>query len=152
MIVTLPGVPGVTTPVLLTTEAIVELLLLHVPPRVELLRVAEEPPPEHKLVTPDIAGFGIPVTLTIVVLVPHVVLYDIVVVPVVLDTPVVRNPVFTLIDATAGLLLDHVPPGVPSLSVVVTPPAHNEVRPVIAVGNGVTVSKTVAVAAHGAPW
>ena len=48
------------------------------------------------------------------------------------------------IDATLTLLLLHVPPGDPSLRVVVRP-AHTVVLPAITVGNGFTVTFVVLV-------
>jgi hypothetical protein len=44
--------------------------------------------------------------------------------------------------ATAGLLLDHVPPGAASVSVVVRP-AQSRCMPTIGAGTGLTVTGTV---------
>jgi hypothetical protein len=80
VIVTVPGIPVVTTPVFTLIEAMAELLLLQVPPKVLLLSVMNEPP-EHRLVVPDIAVAGIPITLTTLVELPQAVLKVIVTVP-----------------------------------------------------------------------
>ena len=61
-------------------------------------------------------------------------------------TPVTTPP--AVIVATAGVALLHVPPAVALLNVVVEP-AHTLVIPVIAAGNGLTV--TVVVTTHPVP-
>ena len=52
--------------------------------------------------------------------------------------PLVTTPVNNPTDATAELLLLHVPPKEGSLSVMLTPPEHILVGPVIAAGGGKT--------------
>jgi hypothetical protein len=54
------------------------------------------------------------------------------------DAPV-TTPLLTCTDATDGLLLDHVPPGVAQFTVTVLP-SQTGVPPVIAAGSGFTVT------------
>ena len=64
MIIAVPGVPPITTPVVRPIEAVPGALLLHVPPAVASLRVIEEP--EQTLGNPAIgAGLGYTVTATV---------------------------------------------------------------------------------------
>ena len=115
--------------------AIVGSLLLQVPPDVALLSVLL--PPTQALSAPVIAaGSGSTVTTAVLVQPEEVSLNVIVVVPA--DTPV-TTPVDTLIVATPGVLLAHVP--VPSGFVsVVVDAGHMVVEPAIAlIGTGVTV-------------
>ena len=57
--------------------------------------------------------------------------------------PLVTNPLRDPIDATATLLLLHVPPGVASLSVILTPPEHIATGPSMGVAE-IAVSVVVA--------
>jgi hypothetical protein len=52
------------------------------------------------------------------------------------------TPEVAFTEATLGLLLLHAPPGIASLNVVV-PPTQSVVIPVIALGNGLTVTDKV---------
>ena len=119
--------------------ATVVILLLHVPPGVASLNVVFAP--TQIVVAPTIgAGSGF-TTNDVVVIHPVPNVYVITVVPPGLAPPV-TNPVLVPIVATAVRLLLHVPPGVPSLKVVVSP-AHIVVLPDIAAGKGLTVTVTV---------
>jgi len=136
-----PADTPVTTPpaVIVATAGVA---LLHVPPPVASLNVVVDP--SHTFNVPVIAA-GIGLTVTVLVTkqpVPKV--YDITDVPP--DTPVITPP--AVIVATAGVALLHVPPPVASLKVVVEP-AHTVAVPVMAAGNGFTV--TVAVTKQPVP-
>ena len=135
-----PADTPVTTPVDELTVATAGVALLQVPPAVALLNVVVDP--AHSVRVPVIAaGRGLTVTVAVR---KHPVgsVYDITEVPD--DTPV-TTPVAGSTVATAGVALLHVPPAVASPNVVVDP-THTERVPVIAAGNGLTV--TVAVREH----
>jgi hypothetical protein len=124
-------------PVTVPTVATVVLLLAHVPPGIELPSVVAAP--VHKLLAPVIApGAGFTVT-TVVVAHPVDSVYEIIEVPE--ETPS-TEPSEGLTIATEGLLLDHVPPVVPSERVV-DAPVHTVAVPIIVDGSGLTVTTTV---------
>ena len=128
--------PLMMLPVVVATAV---LLLVHAPPVLVLLSAVVRP--AHTFIVPVIAA-GNGLTVTAVVLIqPVASIYVIVAVPAV--TPV-TTPVDALIAAIVPLLLLHTPDGVASLSAVVRP-AHTLVTPVIASGNGFTVTAVVAI-------
>jgi hypothetical protein len=142
----------VTIPVAEPTVATSVLELVHVPPAKSLKVVV---PFWHTVVLPVMVGDGCGVTKSVSVTgVPHAVVYEIMVVPVVpgATVPLVTNPVDgpeDIIVATAELLVLQTPPPVPSLSVMVTPPEHIVVAPDI--GGGPVLTVTVATAAIPQP-
>jgi hypothetical protein len=131
--VAVPDEIPLTIPVL-PTVAIAVLLLLHVPPVVVLAKVVEAP--AHAPAFPVIA-LGKTFTVTIfVTLHPVVSIYVIVAVP---ATRPFTTPVDEPIVATVVLLLDHIPPSVVLLKLVVSP-IQTLAVPDIAEGCGFTVT------------
>jgi hypothetical protein len=119
------------------TDAIVKLLLHHVPPAVALAKVAVDP--EHTDVVPVIAT-GRAFTVTFFVMMqPEGTVYVIVALPA--DIPETM-PVAELTAATAEALEDHVPPPIELLKAIVEP-THTEDDPEIAAGNELTVTGVV---------
>ncbi len=131
-----------TTPVAEPTDAIVEALLLHVPPETELVREVVEV--RHTESDPPMAaGCAFTVT-TRVVFNPHHTVY------VIVDVPAERpltTPEAGSIVATEVLLLIHVPVFVVDASVV-TAPSHTDAVPVIVATVATAVTVLVAVAPH----
>ena len=132
VMVAIPAATPVTVPVVAPTEAIPELLLVHVDVPEGSVSVVELP--THTVGVPDIAdGNGLTVT-GVVAIQPVGSVYVIVSVPA--DTPV------TIPDAAPTvakpLLAVQVPPGDVSPNVVVKP-IQTLVTPVIAAGSGLTV-------------
>lgn len=128
-----PALTPVTTPEPAPTDPVVGTLLVHVPPDDASLNVVVKP--THTFVTPVIAaGSGLTVT-GVVAKQPVPKVYEIIGVPVANPATI---PVPAPTDPSAGLLLLHVPPVVPSLNVVVEP-THTFVVPVITAGLGLTV-------------
>lgn len=141
MVVVPPDTP-VTTPVPLTV-AIAASSLLHVPPPVVLVSVAEAP--THKVVVAGDIAAGIVVTVIVLIAEqPKPFVYDMVAVPAAIPVTIpVRLPTV----ATGILLLVHTPPGLASDSVTVVPEhIFTGVDGVIADGGAFTV--TVAVTKH----
>ena len=137
-----PGEIAVNNPVEETMEATNGLLLLHVPPVVLLARVVVSP--TQSAVVPEIgAGSGLTVN-GVVIKQPVDAVYVIVATPA--DSPV-TTPVDESIEATAGLLLLHVPPAPSNKGVV--EPSQTFVVPDIAPGVEFTV--TLNVAEHPVP-
>ena len=117
-----PTVMPVAIPVAEPIVAIPVILLLHTPPP-EAASVIELP--KHMLLLP-VMGAGAGSTVTDIVASTPLTSY------VITATPAIK-PVATPPDvmvSTEGSLLDHVPPGVTSASVIV-PPTHKAVGPVI---------------------
>jgi len=128
------------SPPIVATEG---LPLLHTPPGVASDSATVIPP--HTVELPVIAaGTGLTVS-SIVAVQPAGSVYIIVAVP---GDKACVNPVAEPMLATAGSLLDHVPPAVAS-DMVVTWPRHNAVVPVIATGDGLTVKASVATQPNG---
>jgi hypothetical protein len=125
-----------TIPVEEPTVALAVVLLVHVPPVVELKSVVV--PPAHTLSVPPIAaGRGFTV-IDVVLWQPVGRLYVIVAVPVV--TPVT----VPVADPTATLLLPlHVPPGVLFVKVTCDPTHTLVLPPAIPAGKGFTVNVAV---------
>lgn len=137
VIVVAPAATPVTVPVTEPTVATATVLLLHTPPVVAELSVVADP--AHTLVVPVIAA-GIALTVTVVVVLqPDVSVKVIEVVPA--ETPVTIPEL--LIVATAGVLLVHDSPPVDASLKPMVVPTHKEVVPVIASGNGFTVTEAV---------
>jgi len=138
-----PATSPLTTPVADPTDAIVKSLLLHVPPAVPSASV--DVAATQALGVPNIApGSGL--TSKLVVTrhpVPRVYVID----AVPWDTPV-TTPVDSPTVATAALLVDHVPPAVPSPSDVVEPTQTTGI-PVI--DSGIEFTVTVLVDVHPVP-
>lgn len=123
-----------TTPDVRPIVATEVLVLVHVPPGSELYRVDVNP--SHTVVLPVIAdGSGCTVT-AIVAKHPAGVVNLIVAMPAVIP---VMIPVVAPAVAIVGLMLLHTPGVVASLSVIVLP-THTDGIPVIAAGNGYTVT------------
>lgn len=140
--VTVPGARPVTRPVVGTTGATDGLLLLHVPPGSEFVRIVALP--WQTVVAPPIAaGCAFTVKVTDATH-PAGVVYFITLVPA--ATPV-TTPVIGATVATPGVMLLQVPPGVASLSVVELP-AHTDKVPVIG-ASGFTVNEIVAIQPAG---
>jgi hypothetical protein len=138
VITVLPSYTPQVTPVE-PTVATDDVLLLHVPPDVASERLIQDP--IHTAVPPLMAA-GLANTVTVLTArqaLPVLMRYVILVVPAVkpYTMPVVDPTVATVV---AELL--HVPPAVPSLKVMVEP-AHIEEAPLMAVGDGITVSVAV---------
>jgi hypothetical protein len=115
-IVAVPAEIPVTTPEVASIVATVGLALVHVPVLVVLVNVVV--PPSHTVAVPAIAA-TVPTTVTVFVAVGvHPVLYRILTLPA--ATPV-TIPVVKPTVALVGVPLDHVPPEVPSASVIVVP-------------------------------
>jgi hypothetical protein len=128
-----PAATPVTIPEPEPTDAVVGLLLLHVPAGVELLKVVVRP--KHTFMFPVIgAGGGNTVNPTVVRQPVLVTVYVIVDVP---GAIAVTMPAASIV-ATDVLLLTHVPPDVALLSVDVAP-GHTAAVPAIAAGVGFTV-------------
>jgi hypothetical protein len=125
--VAVPEATPPTTPVPDITVATLVLLLVHVPPPVLLVKVVELP--THMLVEPAIAA-GLAVTVTVAVTRQPEIEYVIIEVPV--ATPQ-KLPVPAIV-ATAGLLLDQVPPEAELLSNEQSP-IQTSFVPVIAPGH-----------------
>lgn len=130
----MPAVIPVTIPLPLTVATDVGAQL-HAPPARELLSVIVLP--AHTGILPAI-GPGTGFTVTITVAAPQVVMYDIVAVP---AATAVTIPEELIVATEVGAQL-HVPPGNELLNEIV-PPGHSGVFPVIAPGNGMTVTTTV---------
>ena len=130
--------PPVTTPVDPTTAATNGALLLHVPDGVASVKVVVKP--AHTTSIPLIEpGNGFTVTTTAVKQ-PVGNLYVMIAVP---EVPVpVTNPLVKPTPAVPDALLLQVPNGVASLNWVVSPEQTLSV-PVIAAGNGLTVTTAV---------
>jgi len=127
----------VTTPVPLTTVAIVVLPLAHVPPVVPSVTVIVEPTQNGE--DAEIAD-GVVLTVTIVVAVQPVPSeYVITDVP---DNTPVTTPVLLTTVATVVVPLDQVPPVVPSVNVIVVP-EQNADEADMADGNAFTVTTVV---------
>jgi len=137
--VAVPGATPDTTPVPLTTVAMLLFALVHVPPPASVNDVVDD---THTLSVPEIApGNGLIVT-GIEVLQPVVVsVKDIVAVPP--ETPV-TTPLPPLVPAMLLLLVVHVPAPEALLSVVVRP-IHAAVVPDILAGKANIVTVLVAV-------
>jgi hypothetical protein len=112
---------------------------LHVPPPVASPSVVVAP--THRLIIP-VTGAGIVSTISGLLMEQPVAprVYMIVTVPA--ATPV-TTPVDTPTLPIAGALLIHVPPGTTSVSVTADP-THTAPGPIIAAGNALTVTITVA--------
>jgi hypothetical protein len=132
-----------TNPVVFTV-ATLALLVLHVPPNVPSVRRLVVP--VQKDVFPDIpVGKGFTVTSVAAEQPVDVIMYEIVVDPA--ATPV-TSPVLDPTVAIPVMVLVHVPPAIPSLTVVVVY-GHTSGTPVIAGGVGFTA--TVKVVTHIPP-
>ena len=112
------------------------LLLLHIPPEVASLNVVVEP--WHTPVVPEIAG-GKGLTVIVAVVLQPVELIVKVIVAVPVPEPV-RIPEAE--PMLAGPILLHTPPVVASVNVVLDP-LQTLAAPVIAIGNGFTVTSVV---------
>lgn len=134
-----PAVPAVTTPVEASTEAMVALLLVHVPPEVVDDRV--EVAPEQIDVLPDtVPGVGLTVSMAELMQPVEVSLKLITELP---ASSAVTAPEEEPMMATDPLLLVHVPVPDALVSVVVVP--EQSVRePPIAAGSATTVTVRVA--------
>ena len=132
VIVAVPGEEPPKIPVVTPTGATPILFELQVPPGVTSLSVAVSP--THTCVGPVMAA-GSGLTVNDSVDEQPLLVFEIVVLPAV--TPV-TTPVEEPIVATAGLLLDHVPP--PVHANVMALPIHTESPLVIAPGVGFTVT------------
>jgi hypothetical protein len=134
----LPSDTPQVTPVELTV-ATDGVPLLHVPPAVASVRLIHEP--IHTAVPPLMAA-GLAYTVTVLIArqaLPVLIVYVILEVPA--ATPyTVPLPEATV--ATAVLELLHEPPAVPSVNETVEP-AHIDELPLMAVGDGITVSVAV---------
>ena len=138
MIVVVPAVAPVTTPVPVPIVATAVLLLLHTPNGVVLARAVVAL--IHTLVVPVMdAGNGLTVTRDVMIHPVDGKVYVIVVVPA--ATPVTTPD--ELIVAAAVLLLLHAPP--PLFVRVVVKPTHTFIVPVVADGNGFTVTGVVVI-------
>ena len=135
--VVVPAATPVTTPVPPITVATDEVLLVQVPPALVLPRVVVKP--AHTFMVPVMAA-GNGLTVTAIVIWQPVVgnIYDIVAVPA--DIPV-TIPLVKPITAAVVLLLVHVPP--PASVNAVVRPTHTLFVPVIADGNGLTVTAVI---------
>lgn len=135
--VAVPAVPPVIKPTEVLTDAMAELLLLHVPPEVTSLSIVVKP--EQTLVMPVIArGSGFTV-MFFIEMQPVGKVYVMVTGPA--ATPV-STPVL-LIVASEVLLLLQVPPAVASVNCVVAA-THTPAAPEIAAGKGFTITDVVA--------
>ncbi len=137
--VAVPGATPDTTPVPLTTVAMLLFALVHVPPPASVNAVVDD---TQTLSAPDIPpGNGLIVTGTEVLQPVDVSVKDIVAVPP--DTPV-TTPLPPLVPAMLLLLVVHVPEPDASLSVVVSP-TQAAVVPDMLAGKGKIVTVVVAV-------
>lgn len=127
-----------TTPVVMPAVAMAVLLLLHMPPEGASLSEINEPAQTDD--APEIAPGNGSTVIKKVATQPVGSVYLIVVTPV--DTPV-TIPLPDPIVATPVLLLDHVPPGEPSVSVKGNP-VHAIGEPEMASGSGLTVTVIMA--------
>lgn len=133
----MPAVPPITMPVDVPIWAMDVLLLLQAPPPGLLVKV--DPPPMHTCKAPPMAvGAGLMVTVVVTVQ-PVPMVYDIRAVPA--DTPVYA-PVAGLMVAMPGEPLLQVPPATPLYNGAVAP-AQALIKPVMAVGPGLTVTGNV---------
>ena len=139
VITVLPIATPVTTPVVDPTVAMVVALLVQVPEPEASLRASVEP--MHTASPPEI-GAGSGVTVTTLVMVQPVVVSVYLIVSVAAVAPAVTTPVEELTEAIVGVTLLHVPPGVPSVKVVVVPSQMLD-RPAGGAGNGLTVMTTL---------
>ena len=133
-----PAANPFTAPVL-PTVAIDVLLLLHVPP--DGLEDNVVALPTHTFIVPVIDD-GIGLTVNVVVVRQPV--GNVYVISGVPEATPVTIPELVPTVASVTLLLNHVPPGVASVSVVVKP-MHTLSVPDIAAGNGLTVTTVVEV-------
>jgi hypothetical protein len=136
VIVVVPADTAETTPVLLTVATAV-LPLLHEPPDVELVRFAVAP--THNVVDPLIADGAAFTVIAFVAAQPVPVEY------VIVATPALTPPTIPVAptDATAVLLLLHVPPAEGFVNAVVAP-VHTLLLPLITPGAAFTVTTVVA--------
>ena len=135
--VVVPEVIPVTIPVAGVTDAMITLSLVHVPPGVVLDNVVVRP--THTSAIPSI-GAGRPLIVTTMeALQPVPIAYVMATVPA--EAPVTTPEVASTV-ATVISLLDHAPPLIALLRVVVSP-THVTGVPLIAPGVGFTVSVTV---------
>jgi hypothetical protein len=133
-------VPAVTIPVADPTEAIPDMLLLHVPPPASDKVVVRS---EQTLSVPSMAvGNGLTVT-TAVIIHPVGKVYVMVAVLATVTVPAVTIPEADPTVAIPVALLLHVPPDVASLSVVVRP-EQTESVPSMGVETGFTVTTPTA--------
>ena len=135
-----PPLSPVTIPEPGNTDATSGLPVLHVPPSDKLANTVLLP--TQVLSTPTNAS-GRATVVSMATADPQPVIYEIIVVPA--DKPAAKIPVEEPIVATGSVLLTHVPPASAS-DKVVPPPAHCRSVPIIAGGNGFTV--TTVVTAH----
>ena len=133
--IAVPADAPATTPFDEPMVAAAVLLLLHVPPGLASASVAVEP--EHIVVLPVMAAMAETLVTAVTRQPPAV--YVIVAEP---AFTAVSIPVAEPTDATAALLLLHVPPVVVLPSVAIEP-AHSEVVPVIAPGAAFTLMVAV---------
>lgn len=137
VIISTPTLLPYTTPVDDPTVVTLPLLLLHVPGDGESLKARV--PPRHMFVLPLIAdGNGLTVTVAVDAQ-PVGSVYDTSLVPAVMPLTTPRDG---SIVATLVVRLLQLPPAVPSDNTVVSP-AHTDMIPVIAAGNGLTVTIVV---------
>lgn len=141
MIVVAPAVPPVTNPVVDPTVAMAVLPELHLPPSVVSISVIDEP--EHTVWLPMMPDTGL-IMIVVMAAQPELRVYEINTVP---EPKAVTAPDVPPTTAMYLLPLAHTPPGVPLLNVIVLP-THTVAGPVIAVGDGTTV--TVVLAVHPA--
>jgi hypothetical protein len=144
-----PAVIDVTTPVPAPIVAIAGEALDQTPPGVVLESVVLFPLQTASVpVTGATAVGALTVTIVVAALVPQalVTLYEMVLVPLVMP---VTTPVEAPMVATAGVVLDHTPPGVALLRVPGVP-THTIPLPVIGAGAGVAITVTTAVTAPDA--
>ena len=134
--VAVPAASALTTPPLVILATVPDGVTLHTPPTVISLSVVVYP--AHSVLAP-IMPVGTAFTVIGMLMLHPPIVYVIVSNPG--ATPLTMPPDVTV--AFAGLLLVHIPPAVPSLSVVV-PPTHTLGVPPIGTGDELTVT-TVAV-------
>jgi len=138
-----PDDTPVTTPVPLTTVAIVVLPLAHVPPVVPSVKVIVEPTQNGE--DAGIAN-GVVLTVTIVVAVQPVPSeYVIIEVP---DNTPVTTPVPLTTVAMVVVPLDQVPPVVPSVNVIVVPEQNGDEAEI---ADGIELTVTTVVVKHPVP-
>jgi hypothetical protein len=127
-----------TTPVLGSTVAMFELLLVHVPPGTVLLSCVVA---FWQIVVAPIIDDGA-FTVSDVVVLPQILVAVIIVVPLPMLV-LLASPVLGSMVATVVLLLVHVPVGTPLLLNVTVPPRHTVAGPDILDGAAITVTATV---------
>ena len=142
MITVVPPVIPVTRPEKVSIVATGGVLLDHVPPFTVFDKVVVVP--AHSCRIPLIGAGSGSTVITVVVIQVNGEVYVTVAVPV---TPLVINPVLgpiVVAVATLAGVHDQVPPEVASFKTIVAPPGHNVSVPVIATGNGLTVTVCMA--------